>query len=194
MDKVNVYDLDGKKKGIMDLPKIFDIKPRMDIIRKAIEISFSRTKQVQGRDKRAGLRTTAISWGTGHALARAPRIAGSGFPTARNVGRVPFAKGGRITHPIRTEKRITKRINRKAYRLALISAISATGNRDWVKGRGHVIDNLPEIPLVVDDKIQTVKKTTLVYSILKDLGLNEELINVKNAKTIRAGKGKRRGR
>jgi large subunit ribosomal protein L4e len=194
MDKVNIYDLDGKKKGIVDLPKIFSFKPRIDVIRKAIEVSFSRTKQIQGRDKRAGLRVTALSWGTGHGMSRAPRISGSGFPTARNVGRVPYAKGGRRTHPIKTEKRITKKLNKKTYKLALISAISASGNRDWVKNRGHIIDNLPEIPLVIDDKIQTIKKTALIHSILSDLGLKEDLLKVQNTKKIRAGKGKRRGR
>ena len=105
MEKINVYTLDGNKKTIINIPKIFSLKPRNDIINKANEVSTSRKKQVQGRDKRAGLRNTAESWGTGHALSRSPRIKGSGFPTARNVGSVPFAKGGRITHPIKTEKK-----------------------------------------------------------------------------------------
>jgi len=194
MEKVNVYDLDGKKKNLVDKPKIFSIKPRKDLIRKASEISFSRNKQVQGRNKRAGLRNTAKGWGTGHGMSRAPRIKGSGFPTARNVGRVPFAKGGRRAHPIKTEKIVKKKINRKVNKLSLISAISASGDLDWVKNRGHLIDKVPEIPLVIDDKIQTVKKTKLMYSILSELGLEDELVKVKEGKKIRAGKGKRRGR
>ena len=194
MEKVNVYDLDGKKKNLVDMPRIFNIKPRKDIIRKASEISFSRNKQVQGRNKRAGLRNTAKGWGTGHGISRAPRIKGSGFPTARNVGRVPFAKGGRRAHPIKTEKIVKKKINRKVNKLSLISAISASGDLVWVKNRGHLIDKVPEIPLVIDDKIQTVKKTKLMYSILSELGLEDELVKVKEGKKIRAGKGKRRGR
>jgi len=194
MEKVNVYDLDGKKKILVDMPRIFSIKPRKDLIRKASEISFSRNKQVQGRNKRAGLRNTAKGWGTGHGISRAPRIKGSGFPTARNVGRVPFAKGGRRAHPIKTEKIVKKKINRKVNKLSLISAISASGDLDWVKNRGHLINKVPEIPLVIDDKIQTVKKTKLMYSILFELGLEDELVKVKEGKKIRAGKGKRRGR
>lgn len=194
MEKVNVYDLDGKKKNLVDMPKIFTIKPRKDLIRKASEISFSRNKQVQGRNKRAGLRNTAKGWGTGHGISRAPRIKGSGFPTARNVGRVPFAKGGRRAHPIKTEKIVKKKINRKVNKMSLISAISASGDLVWVKNRGHLIDKVPEIPLVIDDKIQTVKKTKLMYSILSELGLEDELVKVKEGKKIRAGKGKRRGR
>lgn len=194
MEKVNVYDLDGKKKILVDMPSIFGIKPRKDLIRKASEISFSKNKQVQGRNKKAGLRNTAKGWGTGHGISRAPRIKGSGFPTARNVGRVPFAKGGRRAHPIKTEKIVKKRINKKVNKLSLISAISASGDLDWVKNRGHLINKVPEIPLVIDDKIQTVKKTKLMYSILSELGLEDELVKVKEGKKIRAGKGKRRGR
>ncbi len=194
MEKVNIYSLDGKKKGLIEIPKVFIQKPRKDLIQKASEVFESRNKQRQGRDKRAGLRNTAVSWGTGHGLSRAPRIKGSGFSTARNVGRVPFAVGGRRTHPLKTDKVIKKKINRKTYILSLISAISASGNVDWVKKRGHIIDNIPEIPLVVDDKIQTVKKTSAAFKIFSDLGLIDEVNNVKNSKKIRAGKGKRRGR
>jgi large subunit ribosomal protein L4e len=194
MEKINIYGLDGKKKGLIDKPKIFFIKYRDDIIQKACEVSQSKNKQIQGRDKRAGLRNTAKGWGTGHGISRAPRLKGSGYPTARNVGRVPFAKGGRRTHPIKTEKKIKKKINKKTHKLSMISAISASGDISLVKKRGHQIQNIPEIPLVVDDKIQTLKKTNQIYSILCDLGFNEELNKIKKSKKIRAGKGKRRGR
>jgi len=194
MEKVNIYGLDGKKKGLIDKPKIFQTKYRNDVIQKASEVSQSNKKQIQGRDKRAGLRNTAKGWGTGHGMSRAPRLKGSGYPTARNVGRVPFAKGGRKAHPIKTEKKINKKINKKTHKLSIISAISASGNSSLVEKRGHQIDEIPEIPLVVDDKIQTIKKTTQIYSILLDLGFNSELNKVKKNKKIRAGKGKRRGR
>jgi large subunit ribosomal protein L4e len=194
MEKVNIYGLDGEKKGLIDKPEIFFIKPRCDIIQIASQISQSKNKQVQGRDKRAGLRNTAEGWGTGHGLSRAPRLKGSGYPTARNVGRVPFAVGGRRSHVIVIEKRIKKRINKKTYSISIISAISASGDSTWVKKRGHLIEQVPEIPLVIDDKIQTIKKTEQIYSVLCELGLEEELIKIKNSKKIRAGKGKRRGR
>ncbi|MEJ2295621.1 MAG: 50S ribosomal protein L4, partial [Candidatus Lokiarchaeota archaeon] len=189
MEKVNVYSLDGQKKGSVDIPNIFKMQPRKDLVQKANEIFESRNKQTQGRDRRAGLRNTATSWGTGHGMSRAPRIKGSGFSNARNVGRVPFAVGGRRTHPIKTEKVLQKKINKKVYNLSLISAISASGDPNWVKSRGHKIENIPEIPLVVDDKIQTVKKTSAAFHIFSDLGLIDELINSKNSKKVRAGKG-----
>ena len=195
MEQINVYGLDGKgEKSVIDKPKIFNFKPREDLIQKACEVSQSRKKQIQGRDKRAGLRNTAEGWGTGHGLSRAPRLKGSGYPTARNVGRVPFAKGGRRAHPIKFEKKINKKINKKTNKFSIISAISASGDPNRVKKRGHIIKNIPQIPLVIDDKIQTIKKTSQIYSILCDLGVKEEINKVKKSKKIRAGKGKRRGR
>jgi len=194
MERINVYGLDGKKRTLIEKPEIFKVKPREDLILKACEIAQSKTKQIQGRDKRAGFRNTAAGWGTGHGISRAPRKKGSGYPTARNVGRVPFAVGGRVAHPIKVEKNIKKRINKKTYNLSIISAISASGDPSWLKRRGYIIENIPELPFVVDDKIQSIKKTNQLYSTLIDLGLIEELKKVKESKKVRAGKGKRRGR
>ena len=194
MEKIKIYNLDAKEKEQINKPKVFSVRPRKDLVLKANGAFQSRNKQAQGRDPRAGLRNTAEGWGTGHGLSRAPRLKGSGYPTARNVGRVPFAKGGRRSHPIKAEKQLEKKINRKARRLSMISAISASGNRDWVEKRGHVINAVPEIPLVVDDKIQTIKKTEGIYSLLCDFGLKDELLKVKDGKKIRAGRGKTRGR
>ncbi|MBD3193671.1 MAG: 50S ribosomal protein L4 [Candidatus Lokiarchaeota archaeon] len=194
MDKINVFDLEGNERESVKIPSVFNIKPRKDIIIQAFESSQSHGIQSQGRDKRAGLRNTAEGWGTGHGMSRAPRIKGSGFPTARNVGRVPFAKGGRRSHPIKKSKNTSKKINKGMNRLSILNAISASGRIEWVRERGHIIESVPNIPLVVDDKIQTIKKTSRIYSILCELGLKEELEKVKNGKKRRSGKGKRRGR
>ncbi len=194
MDKVNVYSLEGEKKDLVNKPPIFYIKPRKDVIQMASSGSQSRGKQIQGRDKGAGLKNISKGWGTGYGMSRAPRIKGSGFPTARHVGRVPFAKGGRRTHPIKTEKKIKKKVNKKINKLSIISAISASGDENWVSSRGYKTDDIPEIPLVIDDKIQTIKKTNRIYSILCNLGLKNELLKIKNGKKVRAGKGKLRGR
>ena len=194
MEKINVYNLEGKKKSLVDKPKIFDLKPRIDLIRMVNSISQSKNKQIQGRDRRAGLRNTAEGWGTGHGVSRAPRIKGGGFITARHVGRVPFAKGGRRTHPMKTEKKIKKKINKQMNKQSIFSAIAASGDKSWIKKGGYYIENVPEIPLVIDDKIQTIKKTARIYSIFCNLGLKEDLVKTKKSRKIRAGKGKSRGR
>ncbi|MFX1365163.1 MAG: 50S ribosomal protein L4 [Promethearchaeota archaeon] len=194
MEKINVYNLEGKKKSLVDKPKIFELKPRIDLIQMVNSISQGKNKQIQGRDKRAGLRNTAESWGTGHGMSRAPRIKGGGFITARHVGRVPFSKGGRQTHPIKSDKKIKKKVNKQLNKHSIFSAIAASGDELWVKKGGFNLKNIPEIPLVIDDKIQTIKKTARIYSILCNLGLKEDLVKIKNSRKIRAGKGKSRGR
>lgn len=194
MEKINVYDLDGKKKGLIDKPEIFSVKPRKDLIQMANNVSQSKNKQAQGRDREAGLKNISEGWGTGYGMSRAPRRKGSGFPTSRHVGRVPFAKGGRRTHPIKSERVGKKKINKKTNKTAIISAISASGDKIWVKKRGHNIDNIPELPLVVDDKIQTIKKTEMIYDALCNLGLKDELFKIRKSRKIRSGKGKGRGR
>jgi large subunit ribosomal protein L4e len=194
MEKVNIYNLDGQSKGSIEVPSIFKFKPRLDLVQIASEAFITKNKQKQGRDKRAGLRNTAEGWGTGHAMSRAPRIKGSGFQTARNVGRVPFAKGGRIAHPIKNERKIIKKLNSKVKKLSIYSAISASGQTKWLENRGHIISDVPQIPLVIDDKVQTIKKTKDIFLVLCELGLKKELLKTKKAKKVRAGKGKRRGR
>ncbi|MBY8982138.1 MAG: 50S ribosomal protein L4 [Candidatus Lokiarchaeota archaeon] len=195
MDKINVYNLKGDKMALVELPRVFNLKPRKDLIEKAAEVAQSHTIQPQGRNKRAGLRNVAKGWGTGHGMARTPRIKGSGFSTARSGGRVPYAKGGRAAHPIKVEKNLNKKINRIVNKASIASAISASGKSEWIKKRGHQMDNIPEIPLVIDDKVQTIKNTSKIYSILLDLGLKDDLLKAKKRnKKVRAGKGKGRGR
>ncbi|MFX1522659.1 MAG: 50S ribosomal protein L4 [Promethearchaeota archaeon] len=194
MEKINIYDLDGNKKGLIDKPEIFNVKPRKDLIKMANNVVISKNKQAQGRDRGAGLKNVSVSRGTGYGMSRAPRRKGSGFPTSQDVGRVPFAKGGRRTHPIKSEKVRKKKINKKTNRTSIISAISASGNKVWVKQRGYNIDSIPELPLVVDDKIQTVKKTEMIYNTLCNLGFKDELFKIKKSRKVRSGKGKSRGR
>ena len=44
MEKVNVYDLDGNKKNLVDIPPVFNVKPRRDLVQLASEVSSSRNK------------------------------------------------------------------------------------------------------------------------------------------------------
>lgn len=41
----------------------------------------------------------------------------------------------------------------------MVSAIAASGVPALVQARGHVIDDIPEIPFVVVDKVESFKKT-----------------------------------
>jgi len=191
MGKVSskVFDLDGNVVGRIRLPGVFRTPLRPDVIKRAVLALQSHRLQPQGRDVLAGKRTTAESWGVGLGIARVPRL--------RDVRRAAFAPGtvgGRATHPPVKEKKIYKKIPHKEKRLALFSAIAATGIRETVAARGHIIDDVPDLPLVATDDLQTLKRTKDVEEAFKNLGVWPDIYRVKESIKVRAGKGKMRGR
>lgn len=199
--KVSVYDLNGNVKEKIELPGVFKETVRPDIIKRAVLALQSSKRQPYGSDPIAGLRTAVHYHGKrrhrwmmiNRGMARLPRIhAGSPHMTWR-VRRVPQAVKGRRAHPPKTEKIWEQKINNKEMLLGLKSAVAATGNRELIKARGHRIDNVKDLPLVVVDEIQKIKRTKELVELFKKIGLDEELERVKKRK-IRSGKGKTRGR
>ena len=193
-EKINVLGLDGKEKESIDLPEVFNVPIRLDLIERAVISIEAANKQPQGRDPLAGKRNSAQSWNTGFGVARVPRRKGSGYPDARGAAFAPMTVKGRVTHPPRSEKVLVKNINKKEMHLALLSAIAATHRKDLVTLRGHIVDENMNLPIVIDDKFQSIKKTSQVCEIFDKIGLTKELLRAKLGRTIRAGKGKRRGR
>ena len=94
----------------------------------------------------------------------------------------------------RTQKIYHEKINRKERRLAIRSAIAATTNPELVENRGHKVENVPQIPFVVDDELAKIKNTKETREIFKTLGIMDDIVRAKTGKKIRAGKGKMRGR
>jgi large subunit ribosomal protein L4e len=185
-----IYNLQGKPTTKTTLPTVFTTPLRPDVIKRAVLAIQSKRLQPQGRDPMAGKRTTAESRGTGYAMARVPRVKGGG-------GRAKFAPstvGGRQPHPPTSQKKIVKRIPNKEKRLALLSAIAATAQKETVANRGHAIEAVPQIPLIVTDDIAQLTKTKEVEETLASLGVLGDVYRVRDSRKIRAGKGKRRGR
>jgi len=142
----------------------------------------------------AGKRTSAISMGTGQGRARLPRVKGSRSLRAQQGAFAPSTVGGRLTHPPRSEKKIIKVINKKERRLAIRSAIAATANKNLVASRGHVVDYVPALPLIVVNELQDVNEASEARRFFKNLGLLPDLERVDRTRKIRAGKGNMRGR
>lgn len=191
--KTNVYSLQGKKAGTMELPPVMDEDIRPDLIKRAVLSSQTARYQPQGRDIFAGKRTSAKSVGPGKGVSRVPRVKGSGYSAGGKGAFIPHAVGGRITHPPRTEKRIIKKINAKERRKATKSAIAATGLKELVEKRGHLISRIPEIPVIVEDGLEGLKSSKEVKDFFSKLGLSEDVERAEITK-IRAGKGTLRGR
>ena len=184
-----VFDLKGEVAGKIKLPEVFRTPIRPDVIKRAVVAIQSHRFQPQGRDPMAGKRTTAESLGVGLGIARVPRKKGT-----QRAALMPGAVGGRAAHPPVSEKKIRKKIPKKEKMLALCSAIAATANKEIVAKRGHVVDYVPDLPLVVVDDLQKLKKTKEVEEVFMQIGVWPDIYRVKESRKIRAGKGKMRGR
>ncbi|MEM3403854.1 MAG: 50S ribosomal protein L4 [Nitrososphaeria archaeon] len=194
MREVQVYGLDGNEKGKVSLPEVFSVRFRPDVIHRVYVLQRTHVLQPKGRDPMAGERTSATSWQTGHGVARVPRVKGERYSRSGMAAGVASVIKGRLPHPPKAWKVIYKRVNKKERLLALASAISATSLRDVVLGRGHKVENVPSLPLVVTSDFEEVSKAKDVVNTLKLLGLGEELQRVKNGIKSRSGKSRIRGR
>lgn len=191
--KAVVLNLTGKKTREITLPGVFNTLYRPWVIRRAVIASQANRKQPQGRNPRAGKRTTAESRGTGHGIARVPRVKGAGMRRAGAGAFMPGTVGGRQAFPPKVEKRTKEKINKKERQLAIRSAIAATANVDLVRLRGHQFEDNVKLPLILEDDLENLKRTRKVKEVLEILGLGSDLERAAKKK-VRAGKGKMRGR
>ena len=191
--KVNVYSLEGKAVKTVVLPEIFQTPFRPKIINRAVLAAQTHRFQPKGVNKKAGQRNTAESLGPGRGISRVPRIKGGGTPAAHQGAFAPGMRGGRQAHPPKAEHNIRKEINKKERLLAIRSAIAITANKEKVSARGHVIDDILEIPLVLVDDVEKLKKTREVRELFQAVGVYGDIERA-SVKKIRPGKGKMRGR
>jgi large subunit ribosomal protein L4e len=186
--KVKVYNMDGSEKGETELSAVFETEYRPDLIKRAFLSSFTARLQPKGVDPMAGKRTSAKSIGKGHGRARVKR-------TGQGAGAfVPQAVGGRRCHPPKVEKILHERVNKKERLKALASAIAASANVEMVKSRGHAVETVPSVPLIVSNDFESLKKTKEVLETFKNLGLDGDVQRAKDGIKIRSGIGKLRGR
>ena len=191
---IEVYDITGKPHENIGLPSVFSAPFRPDVIQKVVVALHSRTYQPQGRNPMAGKRTTAKSVGVGKDLARVPRVKGDRFPRAGQGAFAPMTVKGRLTHAPSAERRLAKGINKKERLLALWSAIAATASKDRVASRGHEVQKVLSIPLVVSDEFQKLKTTGEAQKAFEELGLWDDVARARSGVKIRAGRGQVRGR
>ena len=186
--KVPVLNFEKEKVEEIELPKVFQTPVRYDVIKKAVISQQSKRFQPQGRDPMAGKRTSAVSQGTGHGTARVPRL--------KNSSRAAFGVsivGGHAAFPPKSEKVIVKNINKKEKRFAIKSGIAASAVKELVEKRGHKFTEETELPIVVDDELESITKTSEVKQLFSTLGIWSDVERA-NRNKIRAGRGKMRGR
>ncbi|KAJ8790962.1 hypothetical protein J1605_021056 [Eschrichtius robustus] len=79
-----------------------------------------------------------------------------------------------------------RRNNRQPYAVSELAAL--------VMSKGHRIEEVPELPLVVEDKVEGYKKTKEAVLLLKKLKAWNDIKKVYALQRMRAGKGKMRNR
>lgn len=187
--EVPVYSATGEVQGNVRLPDVYRVPVRKDLIHRVFMSEFTAAIQPKGRDPMAGMRTTAVSLGIHHGLARVPRVKGS-----TRARLAPFVRGGRLAHPPRVDENIKEEVNKLERLMGTMSALAATAYVDLVRARGHVFE-ASAVPIVIDSAVlQSVKRTREARELLKKLGVYSDVERAAEGTKVRAGKGKMRGR
>merc|ERR1712110_519158 len=176
------------------LPAVFKAPIRPDIVNTVHFQMLKNTRQPYAVSEKAGHQTSAESWGTGRAVARIPRVRGGGTHRSGQAAFGNMCRGGRMFAPLKTWRKWQKRVNINQRRFAMTSAIAATGVPALVMARGHMVDNVPEIPLVVSNNVENYNKTKQAVALLKAVGAWDDIKRVYATRRMRAGRGKMRGR
>jgi len=176
------------------LPAVFKAPIRPDIVSYVHDQLSKNHRQAFSVSKLAGMQTSAESWGTGRAVARIPRVRGGGTHRSGQGAFGNMCRGGRMFAPTKTFRRWHRKVNIKQRRYAIVSAIAASGIPSLVLAKGHRIEETPECPLVISDKIEECKRTKEAVRILKKTAAWKDIEKVYATKRFRAGKGKLRNR
>eukprot|EP00419_Tripos_fusus_P060424 CAMPEP_0172928742 /NCGR_PEP_ID=MMETSP1075-20121228/218131_1 /TAXON_ID=2916 /ORGANISM="Ceratium fusus, Strain PA161109" /LENGTH=405 /DNA_ID=CAMNT_0013790029 /DNA_START=38 /DNA_END=1255 /DNA_ORIENTATION=- len=193
---VSIYQFDNpsERTGTLPMPHALTMPLRPDLVN-YVHTNMSKNKrQAYAVGAKVGYDTAAESWGTGRAVARIPRAPGGGTHRAGQGAFGNMCRGGGMFSPTKIWRRWHRKINVQEKRIAVVSALSASCLPPLVMARGHKIDDLAELPLVLSDGIESIQKTKQAIEIFKKLGCEDELQRIIDSKKIRPGKGKMRNR
>lgn len=176
------------------LPAVFSTGIRTDIVN-FVHTNISKNRR-QGHAVQydAGMRHSAESWGTGRAVSRIPRVGGSGTSRSGQAAFGNMCRKGRMFAPIRIWRRWHRRSNIKQKRFAIATALAASAILPLVQARGHRVDQVPELPLVVDNSAETIERTREAVKFLQNVGAFADVKKVTDTVKLRAGHGKYRNR
>ncbi len=197
--KATLYDIFGKRKSEISLPKIFSTKVREDLVSKYFEAD--RFFHPYSSTERAGLEQSASGkishkrhdWKGhyGRGISRVPRktMRRSGTQFVWVGASIPGSRGGRRAHPPKGIGK-EKKINKKEMSLAFNSAFAATSHPEFIIKRYATLQKIENVPAIVES---LPAKTKPLLIMLREIFQDNFKLVVKN-KSVRAGKGKLRGR
>ncbi|KAF9307349.1 hypothetical protein BGZ74_005789 [Mortierella antarctica] len=164
---ISVFSESGKEAiGTQVLPAVFKAPIRPDVVQFVHKNMNKNHRQAYSVSEKAGHQTSAESWGTGRAVARIPRI-------------------WRKWH-VKT--------NQNQKRFATASALAASALPSLVLARGHRIEQIEEVPLVVGSGVESLTKTKAAVALLESIHAYADVVKVSNSRKLRAGVGKMRNR
>merc|ERR1712180_448371 len=149
------------------LPAVFKAPIRPDIVSFIHHEIAKNHRQAYCVNRDAGHQTSAESWGTGRAVARIPRVRGGGTHRSGQGAFGNMCRGGHMFAPTKTYRRWHRKVNVAQERYAICSALAASGVPALVMAKGHRVDHVAELPLVISDKIQDFAKTKQAMIFLK---------------------------
>jgi len=176
------------------MPHVFLAPVRNDLVSFVHDQLSKNSRQAHGVDRKAGMKHSAESWGTGRAVARIPRVSGSGTHRSGQAAFGNMCRKGRMAHPLQTWRRWHRKVNLNQRRHALSSAIAATACAPLVLARGHRVMKVQQLPLIFEDTVGQIAKTRDAIALLKEAGVWDDVTRVMVNNQIRAGKGKMRDR
>jgi len=192
--QVTVQTASGEAGGTAVLPAVFKAPIRPDIVADVHRDMAKNKRQAYAVYKETGMESPAESWGTGRAVARIPRVPGGGTSRSGQGAFGNMCRGGRMFAPTKIWRKWHRKINVNQRRYASVSALAASALPALVMARGHRISAVAEIPLVVDNSIESIGKTSDAVKLLQSLGAYADVEKSKKTKKLRAGKGKLRNR
>ena len=186
---VSIYDAESDKiEGSATMPTVFSAPIRDDLVTFCHSNMALNRRQAHGVYWKAGHEHSAESWGTGRAVARIPRISGSGTHRSGQGAFGNMCRKGRMFAPLKIWRKWQRKVNLNQKRNAVCSALAAAACAPLVQARGHKIDSVPELPLVVNSlNVETTKK---LLENLNKIGAQDDLTRVRRSKRTRAGIGK----
>jgi large subunit ribosomal protein L4e len=192
--QVNVYNAKtGEVSGTVALPSVFTAPIRSDVVHFVHTLMAKNQRQPYAVNPDAGMQHSAASWGTGRAVSRIPRIAGSGTHRSGQGAFGNMCRQGRMFAPTKIWRKWHRKISVNQRRYATVSALAATAVPALVMARGHKVEAVPEIPLVLSG-LGEVTKTAEITAVLEKVGAWADVEKVKDSKKLRPGKGKMRNR
>merc|ERR1712100_396265 len=190
---VSVYNTsasDHSVKTCVPMPGVFSVPIRNDLVHFVHSNLAKNRRQGHAVYWLAGQEHSAESWGTGRAVARIPRISGSGTHRSGQATFGNMCRSARMFAPLKIWRKWHGKANVTQRRHAVASALAASACAPLVMARGHRVDGVPELPLVLDSL--NGENTKGLLATLNRFGCGDDLAKVRRSKQIRQGTGKYR--